>query len=166
MGQVVGQTKRAPSGPRPALGASERTGHPLSWPGDRPHHHADPSQRPAYSLAGRLRPDRRPDVARSFEGSLSAAIRDTTQGMKRLWAILRLRCPRCLEGKVFQGILRMNPACPQCGLALVREPGYYLGAMYFSYALAILSALPLCLLLFFLEVPPVWNALAGAAQMA
>lgn len=86
--------------------------------------------------------------------------------MPRLWAILRLRCPRCLKGRVYQGVLRMQPKCPECGLSFEREPGFYLGAMYFSYALAILSALPLCLTLFFLDVPPVWNGLAGAGLIS
>src|SRR5688500_10230304 len=86
--------------------------------------------------------------------------------MKRAWAILRLRCPRCLEGRVFQGMLRMHPKCLRCGLSFEREPGYYLGAMYFSYTLAVLFALPSCVVLFFLNVPAIWNALAGAGEIA
>ena len=31
----------------------------------------------------------------------------------------------------------MNAACPSCGLVFGREPGYFVGAMYFSYALAV-----------------------------
>lgn len=27
----------------------------------------------------------------------------------------------------------MHPSCPDCGLSFAREPGYYLGAMYFGY---------------------------------
>ena len=55
----------------------------------------------------------------------------------RLAAIARLRCPICWEGRVFHGIFAMNERCPVCGLTFQREPGYFLGAMYFSYALAI-----------------------------
>lgn len=29
---------------------------------------------------------------------------------------LRCRCPRCGEGKLFQGFLTVAPACPRCGL--------------------------------------------------
>jgi uncharacterized protein (DUF983 family) len=52
-------------------------------------------------------------------------------------AILRLLCPECREGKVFQGFFnfKMNPRCPVCGLKFEREPGYFLGSMYLSYAL-------------------------------
>jgi uncharacterized protein (DUF983 family) len=85
--------------------------------------------------------------------------------MPRWLAILRLRCPRCRRGRVFEGLFRMRRECPECGLLLLREPGYYLGAMYFSYALGILLALPLCLALFLLDVPAVWNGLAAAAQL-
>jgi hypothetical protein len=37
----------------------------------------------------------------------------------------------------------MHRTCPGCGLAFEREPGYFLGAMYFSYALAVAAAAPL-----------------------
>ena len=41
----------------------------------------------------------------------------------------------------------MNDPCPNCGLIFEREPGYFLGAMYFSYALAVLFLVPLSFLL-------------------
>ena len=31
----------------------------------------------------------------------------------------------------------MNDRCPTCGLLFNREPGYFLGAMYISYGLAL-----------------------------
>jgi len=41
----------------------------------------------------------------------------------------------------------MNDRCPVCGLHFNREPGYFLGAMYISYglALALIFALGLAL---------------------
>lgn len=54
----------------------------------------------------------------------------------RLWAMLRLRCPRCLNGKVFRGSFAMNDPCPVCGLVFQREEGYFLGSMYVSYFLS------------------------------
>jgi uncharacterized protein (DUF983 family) len=53
------------------------------------------------------------------------------------WAILHLRCPKCHEGKIFRGRFAMNERCPVCNLLFEREQGYFLGAMYFSYALSI-----------------------------
>jgi hypothetical protein len=39
----------------------------------------------------------------------------------------------------------MNDPCPVCGLLFQREEGYFLGAMYFSYALATAILIPLYL---------------------
>lgn len=60
-----------------------------------------------------------------------------------LAAILRLRCPRCREGRMFAGTFKMNDPCPVCGKLFQREEGYFLGAMYFSYALATAVLIPL-----------------------
>ncbi|HLN31128.1 MAG TPA: DUF983 domain-containing protein [Gemmataceae bacterium] len=53
-----------------------------------------------------------------------------------LWAMARLRCPRCRTGRIFRGHFAMNDPCPVCGLIYEREEGYFLGAMYFSYFLS------------------------------
>jgi uncharacterized protein (DUF983 family) len=52
------------------------------------------------------------------------------------WAMLRARCPRCREGRIFRGSITMNDPCPVCGLIFQREEGYFLGAMYCSYVLS------------------------------
>ena len=57
--------------------------------------------------------------------------------MRRVLAIVALRCPRCLEGRVWRGFVSMNPTCPQCGFVFERESGYFAGAMVVSYALAV-----------------------------
>jgi uncharacterized protein (DUF983 family) len=68
---------------------------------------------------------------------------------------LRQRCPRCGEGKVYRGFVSMHPACPACGLKFEREPGYFTGAMYASYALGIILTLPVWVPLL-LAGAPVW----------
>jgi hypothetical protein len=40
----------------------------------------------------------------------------------------------------------MNDPCPVCGLVFEREPGYFFGAMYFSYFIAVAILVPLWLL--------------------
>jgi hypothetical protein len=60
----------------------------------------------------------------------------------RFGAILRQRCPRCLRGPVFEGLFRMRTVCPECGLAFDRGQGYFIGAMYYSYAISIGVGLP------------------------
>jgi uncharacterized protein (DUF983 family) len=55
----------------------------------------------------------------------------------QILSIARQRCPRCHEGRVFRSLLEMNETCPACGRRFEREPGFFVGAMYVSYALAI-----------------------------
>ena len=64
------------------------------------------------------------------------------QGM-RFKAILQRRCPRCLRGQVFASAFRMRRNCGVCDLRFERqEPGYFVGALYFAYGLAILLGAP------------------------
>jgi uncharacterized protein (DUF983 family) len=56
---------------------------------------------------------------------------------ERFKAILLQRCPKCLRGRVFSGLTTMRDTCPACGHRFEREPGYFVGAMYASYFLAI-----------------------------
>ena len=41
----------------------------------------------------------------------------------------------------------MHPLCPSCQLKYEREPGYFVGAMYFSYGLALALYGPLAVVL-------------------
>lgn len=58
-------------------------------------------------------------------------------------AILAHKCPRCREGDIFEYSIWERPTqfikthknCPHCDLAFEREPGFFFGAMYVSYAL-------------------------------
>jgi uncharacterized protein (DUF983 family) len=57
-------------------------------------------------------------------------------------SIVRQLCPRCRSGRIFRstiywGFPKMNDRCPVCGLPFNREQGYFLGAMYISYGLAL-----------------------------
>jgi uncharacterized protein (DUF983 family) len=59
-----------------------------------------------------------------------------------LSGIIRLKCPRCREGKMFPvgtlysptQFMKMKKSCSCCGLSFEPEPGYYFGAMFISYA--------------------------------
>jgi uncharacterized protein (DUF983 family) len=57
--------------------------------------------------------------------------------VRRVLALVALRCPRCLVGRVWRRFLSMNLACPECGFVFERESGYFAGAMVVSYALAV-----------------------------
>jgi uncharacterized protein (DUF983 family) len=54
---------------------------------------------------------------------------------RRIGRSLRLRCPRCGRGKLFAGWFTMHEKCAECGLDIRREPGFYLGSIYFNYGL-------------------------------
>ena len=63
---------------------------------------------------------------------------------KSAWsAIIDHKCPRCREGDIFVYSLWQKPSkfikthknCPHCNLMYEREPGFFFGAMYVSYAL-------------------------------
>ena len=67
-------------------------------------------------------------------------------------AILRQMCPRCRSARIFRksiftGFPRMQERCPNCGLKFEREQGYFLGAMYISYVLALITIVAFALLL-------------------
>ena len=56
--------------------------------------------------------------------------------------MLRQRCPRCRAGSIFRysifrGFPRMCERCAVCDLKFQREEGYFLGAMYISFGLAL-----------------------------
>ncbi|MCB0790943.1 MAG: DUF983 domain-containing protein [Flavobacteriales bacterium] len=68
----------------------------------------------------------------------------TSKGGK-LYSILRFKCPHCHVGEFFVDrnpyALRtageVLPACPVCHRSYSREPGFYYGAMYVAYGLAV-----------------------------
>ncbi len=61
--------------------------------------------------------------------------------------ILKGKCPHCGKGQVFAKgenffqMPMMHVHCSECNYQFDREPGYFLGAMYISYGLAVVQAL-------------------------
>ncbi len=82
---------------------------------------------------------------------------------KRLQAILFQRCPVCLQGQLFTGVLTMHSHCPQCGVKLERETGYFLNAMFIAYSLGFLILIPTALLayLWHFSIPLLVAAVVG-----
>jgi uncharacterized protein (DUF983 family) len=75
--------------------------------------------------------------------------------------MLGQRCPRCRKGPLFKTLIKMHEQCPVCGLVHERDPGYFIGAMYFSYGLGVLILVPL---FFFLQwLLPNWPILVVPA---
>lgn len=70
------------------------------------------------------------------------------------------RCPNCHQGKVFPNgnllslkIDKMNDECPVCHTDFNVEPGFYWGAMYVSYALALVQVVLTAIVLFIIKRP-------------
>ena len=67
----------------------------------------------------------------------------------KLYSILYLKCPRCNKGNLFHSsnpynlkkLGKMHTHCPVCGQKYTIEPGFYFGASYVSYALAVVIGL-------------------------
>ena len=59
-------------------------------------------------------------------------------------AMLQCKCPRCRKGDIFEysalniaKFAKTYAHCPVCNLRFEREPGFFIGAMYFGYAISI-----------------------------
>ena len=61
-------------------------------------------------------------------------MRPFTSDILRLFGrALRLRCPNCGKGKLFESWFRMRPQCPVCGFRFERgEEGYQVGSYMFN----------------------------------
>jgi uncharacterized protein (DUF983 family) len=70
----------------------------------------------------------------------------------RLEAIFLLRCPVCLDGKVFHSFMGMNKSCPECGIVFERESGYFLSSMFIAYVIGFLILVPVSLGLYIMHV--------------
>ncbi len=68
---------------------------------------------------------------------------------QRIFSLLKGKCPKCETGDVFSVkgnifLFRMpvmRETCPHCRHKFEREPGYFFGAMYVSYALTVAEAI-------------------------
>lgn len=65
--------------------------------------------------------------------------------MSALLNILKEKCPKCSKGKVFSkkgsvllfSMPKMNERCSHCNHKFEKEPGYFFGSMFVSYALIV-----------------------------
>lgn len=69
--------------------------------------------------------------------------------------MFRWRCPRCGNAPIYQASGKLHDRCLSCDLLFNREPGYFIGALYFSYAMA--SALLGAIFLLVWNLAPTWD---------
>lgn len=59
--------------------------------------------------------------------------------------VVKCKCPNCHEGEIFRSggnifllkMPKMYVNCTKCGYKFEKEPGFFFGAMFVSYALAV-----------------------------
>ena len=81
--------------------------------------------------------------------------------------ILKEKCPNCGQGHVYEKkknffqLPVMNDKCDVCQYFFDREPGYFLGAMYISYGLAVFQGILTFLIvtIFLPLIPTIWVVL-------
>lgn len=89
-------------------------------------------------------------------------------------SILGQRCPRCREGEMFQSgaynltsFTKMHKSCGSCGHTFESEPGFFMGAMYVSYAFQVaIVVTTFVAITILIEDAPVWLYLTTILAMA
>ncbi len=79
----------------------------------------------------------------------------------KLYSIFKRKCPVCQEGDFFvskpynlKNLGKIYESCSQCGESFSKEPGFYYGAMYVSYALGVAIFVAVFLLTYLLYPSP------------
>ncbi len=76
----------------------------------------------------------------------------------KTYSILHLKCPRCQEGDLFvsknaynfKNMLTMPKQCSVCNQNFEVEPGFYSGALWISFPIIVLIAIPFYLIMDFI----------------
>lgn len=85
---------------------------------------------------------------------------DATPHISSLSAGLRCRCPRCGEGKLFSGFLRIAPSCDRCGLNFsFADPAD--GPAFFVMSGVGIAVIALWAWAVVVFQPPLWAQFAG-----
>lgn len=79
----------------------------------------------------------------------------------RLKAILKMRCPYCLKGPVYQKLFKMYPTCSECGITYEREEGYFMMAVFVGYVMGFAIVIPVLGLLYLTVQPTMWGYIIG-----
>ncbi|MBK7757275.1 MAG: DUF983 domain-containing protein [Deltaproteobacteria bacterium] len=65
---------------------------------------------------------------------------EPSTALRLWWALGKLRCPACGEGKLYSGWFAMNETCPSCGARFFRWEGSWTGPTVMGYTTGALVA--------------------------
>ncbi|BDD03407.1 DUF983 domain-containing protein [Aureibacter tunicatorum] len=81
----------------------------------------------------------------------------------RTQALLNGKCPKCHTGDIYKHkwhellhFNKMNKTCPHCEQRFEVEPGFFIGAMYISYAFNVAIMVATGLMLHLFAKPAMW----------
>jgi uncharacterized protein (DUF983 family) len=80
-----------------------------------------------------------------------------------LWDGLRLHCPRCHRGRMFESFFRMRRRCPVCDLAFERSSGEITGGMAINTVVTLFLVIVAALVIGFTPSLPLAPLLIGLA---
>lgn len=77
---------------------------------------------------------------------------ETEEKKLKMWpAIITAKCPKCRVGNIYANPAysfsgqKMLKSCPHCEMVFEKEPGYFYGAMYVSYAFIVVELVTLAI---------------------
>lgn len=80
------------------------------------------------------------------------------------FAIINAKCPQCRKGDMFKykwwnitNFATQHKFCPICNLRYDREPGFFIGAMYISYAMIVVMVTIAWFVLYFIFDDPMFE---------
>lgn len=80
------------------------------------------------------------------------------------FALLNAKCPQCRKGDMFKykwwnisNFATHHKLCPICKLRYDREPGFFIGAMYISYAMIVVMVAIAWFILYFIFNDPAFE---------
>jgi len=85
---------------------------------------------------------------------------------RRLSALLLCRCPHCLRGAVFAGLIKMHESCPVCHTRYEREAGYFMNSIFVGYVISFVLVIPVIVLLVWFRPSPINFTLGIAVAYA
>ncbi|WBU90772.1 DUF983 domain-containing protein [Cellulophaga omnivescoria] len=89
-------------------------------------------------------------------------------------SLLKGKCPQCKKRNIFnaaQGLFllsipEMDAVCKNCNFKFEKEPGFFFGAMFVSYALAVAEFIAFSILFYFILKMPILYTFFGVLFFA